>query len=327
VTFLSFRGAYGLVPMLMAVGLGLCAVFAAWTGYRLLRRGTVRLQNLHLKREGRLRGPGLVFGALLFPAVLLTAQTGWVNYHRWRGDQLDGRVTVSREDAFTAGFALPEDERAAAEGALGHYARARSVRNGGDGLLETEGLELRMAWLELVDGRPAEAASTLRDYLAHEGWNDDLAVDVGRMLDLAGRAEEKIAWYERALAGHPGFLGVRTALARAVAEEDPARAEALYREGVKQAPDDPRALTLLGSFYLDHQRYADAEPMFREAIRIEPAHAVYHHDLAVALYLSGRPRQALPEMERAAELDPANPYIALHLDEMRKALGARPERE
>jgi tetratricopeptide (TPR) repeat protein len=75
----------------------------------------------------------------------------------------------------------------------------------------------------------------------------------------------------------------------------------------------PEALYRLGDLLLhsDTGRLADAEAHFREAVRLDPAHAHAHAGLGQALALRGRSAQAKDAFERAFTLAPEDPGIVL----------------
>lgn len=283
--FFAVRGAYGAIPMLMAVGIGLCVMFLGWKSASLLARPTLSLHRTALKHHGKLRPAGAAFLALAGAAIAVTSQTGWVNYHRWQGDMHDLQVNASRE-AVLAGTreAVPAQALAHAERALAHYRRAAPRARGGDGLAETPGLAMREAWLELVCGRPAKAEPALRALLTKRGPDDELCADLASVLRLQGKHHEAVRMLEQAVGERPEFRRSRQALAVAL---------------------------------LEGERYAEAAGQFRALVAVEPDRATLRHDLAVALYLGGESAAALIEMERAAALAPADQAIAADLARMR----------
>jgi Flp pilus assembly protein TadD len=57
---------------------------------------------------------------------------------------------------------------------------------------------------------------------------------------------------------------------------------------------------------LTHKReYAEAVERFQSALRLDPATAGYHINLAIVYHLQGEREDALREYRRAVQLDPA----------------------
>ena len=62
--FFGTRSAYGVIPMLMAVGIAGCGTFLAWKCWRMARVANVRMGVFQLKRAGRLTRSGWALGIL-----------------------------------------------------------------------------------------------------------------------------------------------------------------------------------------------------------------------------------------------------------------------
>jgi polyferredoxin len=83
----AFRGLYGAVPLLLAVGLAVLAAASAVTLARLVARAELKLQHVVLKRGRRLTGAGLA-GLALFPAFLaFTAHSALVQWQVREGNR------------------------------------------------------------------------------------------------------------------------------------------------------------------------------------------------------------------------------------------------
>jgi polyferredoxin/tetratricopeptide (TPR) repeat protein len=319
-SFLAWRGSYRLVPMLMAIGLALCVTYALHRAWLLLREKRVEVHLFTLKDGGRWRPLGTTFFGLSVVTLLLTLHTGWVRLHLALGDHHDGRVAVSRAAAFgSAPGSLPEEYRQAADRALAHYRKARSIARGGLGLVDTPDLGVRMAWLELVAGRPDRAAAALEEVLREQGPDDDLIADQSRLLRLSGRPDEAKAVLEMALRADPDLLQVRHELAASLtATGQSARAIALLEEAVERHPEDTVSRGRLAALLLTAGFLDEAVLQLRTALENSGDRPELLHDLATALFLRGDRGEALRTMERARELAPGDPVIAEHLETMRR---------
>ena len=58
--------------------------------------------------------------------------------------------------------------------------------------------------------------------------------------------------------------------------------------------------------HFDARRWAEAIPLFREIVRLDPNSPQAHHDLGMVWLFSGRPAEAAASLERAVELSPAS---------------------
>ena len=81
----AFRGLYGGVPFLLAVGLAVIAALGTIVGLRLVRQGELSLQHHRLKTDGRLTGAGFAALALVPAFLAFTAHSAWIQFHWRRG--------------------------------------------------------------------------------------------------------------------------------------------------------------------------------------------------------------------------------------------------
>ena len=89
----AFRGLYGRVPMMLALGLSVLFAIAVAMGVRLLRRGEVGLQYHRLRLGGRPTRAGLAAAALIIAFFAFTVHSGIVQYHTREGERL---LTLTR---------------------------------------------------------------------------------------------------------------------------------------------------------------------------------------------------------------------------------------
>jgi len=72
---------------------------------------------------------------------------------------------------------------------------------------------------------------------------------------------------------------------------------------------------------LDQARAAEAIPLLRRALAINPKCAACHGKLGRALQATGQPKQAVPELERAVALSPKDPKLHYALGRAYRAAG------
>jgi len=78
----------------------------------------------------------------------------------------------------------------------------------------------------------------------------------------------------------------------------------LYRESVRQRPNDPDAHRNLGAALYFKGDLNSAVAEFRKCIDLRPGDPSFHNDLGVALYQKGDQRAAMDEFNIASRLDP-----------------------
>ncbi|MFT7543079.1 MAG: polyferredoxin [Gammaproteobacteria bacterium] len=84
----SLRGAYGLVPFLLALALAVLVAFGSVTLLRLVTEKSLLVQHIQLRLNGRFTGAGLASLLLLPLALVLVAHTGLVQFHAKEGERL-----------------------------------------------------------------------------------------------------------------------------------------------------------------------------------------------------------------------------------------------
>lgn len=96
------------------------------------------------------------------------------------------------------------------------------------------------------------------------------------------------------------------AAAAAMNEGDLPRAEPLLRALLKDDPFDVRAIRLFAELAGRIGRYGDAENLLRRALELAPSFTAARANLALVLYRTNRPTEALAELDRVNTEDPEN---------------------
>jgi tetratricopeptide (TPR) repeat protein len=136
-------------------------------------------------------------------------------------------------------------------------------------------------------------------------WTARLDYDTGRYAEAAAGFQRALSVDARFVKAHDNLGLCYDALGRdADAETSFAQAVRLNREAPAPSPWPPHNLALLLTRV---GRAAEAEPLFREALRNEPGFAPAHYQLGVALEKNGRPGEAVAALQEAARLDPRYP--------------------
>lgn len=288
--FLVYRGLYGLVPLLMALGLAGCLAYGALLAWRALRGRDAALPGVPLARGGRRTAAGSAFLVVAALVAAHTVHAGWVQIEGWRSARHFRPLEGARGDWFSARRApLDEAQRAHAAAVLEHGGRALAAS-----LLPDARREMEVAWASLLTGdgaaferhmkraiehghRPAVANLELGNHLRENRRLDETArhyrraieidpqlvfaypmlADILTELERTGEVEEVLA---RGVAEHPLNLPLRGRLADVLLRERRVEeALALLEAGVAAAPADPAPLRVLAFAYMGLGRLDDAE--------------------------------------------------------------------
>jgi len=305
VVFFTTRGLYGLIPMLMAVGLGVCAAGAAWVLWRLVRKREVALAGWPLRRRGKSTRAGKAYFVCALVVGALVAHSAAVRAVHLRGDWLDSHVGASRASVFSASPSVAPEDLEAAREALRWYELGSSWRHGGIGITDTPAIDVRIAWLRLVVGDFEGAERALRRLATGPSRADPLSADLARLLLLRGDADGAIRFLRDAIARDGDFLACRDLLAALLARAGRAgESRQLYEERLKERPADAACRVSFGLFLLSQADAARAREHLQRAIRDDPGSARARSALARSLLAGGDVDGAIRVLEEAADALP-----------------------
>jgi tetratricopeptide (TPR) repeat protein len=100
-----------------------------------------------------------------------------------------------------------------------------------------------------------------------------------------------------------GNLSLLQDAAQSLAAGDLKRAESTLDIVLATAPDDFRALNLLGIIRAEQHRESDAEKLFNQAIKLKPDSASAHVSLGMLYVQMSTPERAIPQFQEALRLD------------------------
>lgn len=171
-TFASLRGAYGFLPFLFSIGLGVLTASVTLVAWRLLRRQVLAWQHVLLKKNGKVTGAGRWLLAATALWLLFVAHTGLVNGLQWYG----------REQLNAAMMATSATGRDASRlGSLHALRRAESL-----GLFEDHRVHYDLAQHASFVGDFAEVEERLRRYVALAPRDDVAVVQLANVLAMRG---------------------------------------------------------------------------------------------------------------------------------------------
>ncbi len=317
-SFLAWRGAYGIVPLLMAAGVAACVTYIAHMLVQMALKKNLRLHNFQLRLKGALKPAGVVFGLLALLTIATTAQAGFTRVQSFRATLLDNQISVPASAVFTQNRpAIPAEQLALTERALSLYTSASAFRDGGFGLASTPLIEVRRAWLHSVLGDYEKSIEIIHGLLDRREITPDLALSLTTLHDLRGDRQAAIDDLQRSLALKPGMTRIRVELARRLASTGRmAEAGSLMAEGVEERPWDAQQRIEYANLLMAMGRHADAETQSRAALdeiektkeehrTLDPAFAL--RILAETQIAQGKVDDALATLDRVIQLQPDNP--------------------
>ena len=309
----AYRGLYGSVPLLMAVGIAGVVTYMIHVCSRLRQDTHVRGPFWQLKKSGRVTPAGWGFAAATTVALLLALHGLILNAaHRIGTVQyahLMARTSVTREKVLAPGYTPAWDDQRLALEAIKTLTPVLPIRDGGTNLTRSGRLFARLTWLHMVAGQRAEALKSLRTLIDIEPVDRDVLL-LAQLMSAAGDTDaESEAEVQRLVTLHPELEGARRSLAmRYVANGNRVEdAAGLYLAGEKAAPRHVPTLRGAIEFNLAVNRPSEALRVARDAIKRFPASSLLHMDLATAQVNSGMVEEAMASLRLASELDPRAP--------------------
>jgi NAD-dependent dihydropyrimidine dehydrogenase PreA subunit len=298
--FLVTRGLYGVVPFLLALGLGGTGALLGLVTWRLVRGRDARLPGITLRRAGRVTGMGWALLVLTLAGLGLLGHSSVVQWHGWRSARAFAQLEQAREDWFSPRRAeLDESQTAAAREVLLHGRRALDW-----GLLPNPHRENEVGWaLLLADGDGDGFTRHLERVAAGVRRPAMTLLELGNHArstgDLPAAAERYRAAFESD-PSHP-FAGemlrnVEDTLASS------RRDEQLYRAALERSPTDLPTRAALVEALLAQGARDSALEVLEQGARLAPLDPAPLRVLAYTYMVLGDREQALATCERARSL-------------------------
>ena len=148
------------------------------------------------------------------------------------------------------------------------------------------------------EGNPADGSLSVIERQPEASRDAQDWFDKGVALERENAAAAPKA-YERAIDADPTFLDAYVNLGRLLHEARRfAKAEDVYREGVKACGNDPLLFYNLGVLLDDLDRKPEAAEAYEAALRSDPALADCHYNLALLCEKLAKPKEAIRHMAR-----------------------------
>lgn len=170
-------------------------------------------------------------------------------------------------------------------------------------------------------GDPKAPTVSVREFSIPEKARDAMSKGVN-LLYQKSDYPGSIKQFERAIQAYPNFYEAYAQMGVAYMRmKDSAKSEQALRKSVALSEEHyPDALYLLAALFLTSQRIADAEPLARKAVELEPNSWHAQSELAQALLKLEHPQEAEEHAQAAVKLQPENPILRLLLADTHIAL-------
>jgi len=261
--FFTFRGLYGAVPFLLALGLAATLAFIGLLCARLLTEEGVRLQSSTLKASGALTGGGRTFLSCSALLGLFWIHSATIQYREGRAET-SFQATQAMRDAWRpqAGATLSR-----ADASLLDALESDAVFLDSWALVPSANNARRLAWAALLRG------------------------------DLDGYERELQSAIER----EPARVDSRKDLSQFLLYQkgDPASAEAVLRSGIEELGEDPELLYMLGVLRAMANDPESAVALFERTLDADPHSLQARENLAGMLCQLGRLQEGAEQYELA----------------------------
>jgi polyferredoxin/Flp pilus assembly protein TadD len=329
-SLLAYRGVYGLIPLLMAVGMAGVTTYVLWKSWRLMRDANVNLHRFRLRFHGSLRPAGWAFAGAGMFVLLLTVHSGLVRGAYVLGAHHDDKVIVPAAMVY-GGFQaeVPQEMIESADRGIALFRFASSIGSGGIGLLDSwqDELDMRLAWLHSVRGEFAEAEMVLRRGIARQAERSEtfdraLATVVrvqGRQRDAMMLATEALLAHEHA----DGLLDEMIDWCIQGGRLD--RALAVCEARLERFPRSIHTMRWRALLLLEHGRMDEALAGLDQLLALDPHDVAARTILSMALAAMGRTQHAYEALVPAVEIAPENPRVLMQMASVLQALGRHAE--
>jgi ferredoxin/tetratricopeptide (TPR) repeat protein len=322
---IGFRGMYGAIPLLMAMGMAGIGAFMAHKLWRLVRDANVRGPFRQLKRDGRFTAWGAAFAVASVVVIAVSVQGALMNIAKMRGELIYAQIHTPSAEVFAEKYVPKQADKELAQKAIALFGqtetagflaprwgfgptgtsepgRAAITTGSGLGFGPTWQPLIRLSWLHAVAGDRVKSEQALRQAFAIRAPEKPLidgliTLMVGRKAPLSELAKT----FEELLQKYPGHVPVKLAAADFyLRTRQPEKAKALALESVARAPKDVPTVRA-GAMVLNAVNdVAGAEKALRDGLVARPKSADLMEDLAATVLRNNNVQEAISLMEAAS---------------------------
>ncbi len=322
--FFTFRGLYGQVPFLMALGLAAVLAYLVLICFQLATRPNLAFKSWRLRRLGALQPAAYVLLAGMALLLAFWLHSAVVRYHTYQGDA--GYRSARAWEPVVLDLVAPRPQLDAASQTRierGFSAFETVQRRG---WIESRGSDAKMAWMAMLLGRDA----ALERHARAAALKDELAVEMHQLLGRrsfeAGDPTSAAGHFERAVEAGGDDLRARISLGVAQAQSgrlEPARAT--FEESVRDHGESVALAYNLGLVEAYAGRIEAAATRFGRVLELDPHHLPARENFAGMLATLGRLEESVDQYALAIEQAPEDPQTRVLCASVLAALGRHDE--
>ncbi len=322
--FLTFRGLYGQVPFLMALGVAGVLAYLVLICFQLATRPNLSFKAWRLKRLGALQPAAYVLLAGMALLLGFWLHSAIVRYHTYIGDA----GYRSARDWGTVVLDVVAPRPALDAAALSRIDRGfqafEKVRR--LGWFESWGSDAKMAWMAVLLGRDAALEQHARAAVEGGELPAEMHQLLGRLAFEAGDPSRAAGLFERAVEADAGDLRSRISLGVAQAQSGRLElARSTFEQAVRELGDHVTLAYNLGLVEAYSGQIGAAAGWFGRAVELDPHHLPARENFAGMLATLGRLEESAQQYALAIEQAPEDPQTRVLFARVLAALGRRDE--
>ena len=298
--FLTVRGLYGAVPLLMALGSAGILAFLALVGFRLVTRPHLKLKGLRLKRQGKVLPAGWGLGAALVLLAVLWGHSAVVRYHAYQGARAYLQTRPLQARALEPGqppLTIDDHQRLLFSDGAEHLERATRI-----GLTATGGAAAQRAWFYGLLGRTGALRKNAEEAIARGELPADMHLLLARNAEATTDLPEAARHYRLASEADPyriePYLGLGQTLAR---QGDPRSASEVFEQGLAVTPGSSSLAYNAGVAHAMAGDESGAITFFERALALSPENLPARENLAGLLARAGRLQESAARYREALD--------------------------
>ena len=323
VAFFTFRGLYGQVPFLMALGLAGVLAYLVLLCFQLVTRPNLSFKGWRLKRLGTRQPVAYVLLGGKTLLGLFWLHSAIVRYHTYRGDA--GYRAAKAWESVVLDVVAPRPELSAGErDRLDHGVSAfEQVRR--LGLIDSQGADAKSAWMAALLGRDRALERYARAAIDRGELVAEMHQLLGRRAFETGDSALAAGHFERAVEADDHDLQARVNLGVALAGSGRLeQARTIFETSIHDFGESAALAYNLGLVEAYAGRIQDAAARFARAVELDPRHLPARENLAGMLATLGRFEESADQYARAIEQAPEDARTRVLYARVLAALG-RPD--
>lgn len=326
ISLLIYRGLYGQIPLLLSMGIGALTAYLLMKFIQILRDTNVRLQNLSLKRGGKLTNRGYIFCVAFILYSILTIHSAAIHYHTFTGQRLIADIQFG-DDVWEQRVNW-WDRATLKQQKLVNQTIQKFEWVDRWGLFATVSVLKDLTWLYLARNEIDQAEKIVYRMIEVLPNHEEPYRGLAGVLRKSGRMDEAVVQYRKALQIKPSYQNARNELCSllvSMGHMDEALTE--FRGAVQVNPASADAHYNLAMALMNQRNIPEAIVHLEKTIELNSSAVLGHYNLGVATFMTGEIAEAVPHIQQAIQLNPNDPdaygFLAVVLEQLGDMNGAR----